>query len=44
MLSFSFERLYERVPYPWQLNNYVVVKSGHLNASYFAVAYKDYTA
>lgn len=32
-------RLYERVAYPAELQNYLKVKKGSLNASYFAVPY-----
>ena len=42
LLAFELVRLYERVPYPWELINYIKVKKGHLNASYFAVTYRDY--
>lgn len=37
-------RLFERVPYPWTLNNYLTVRKGALNASYFAVSYVDHNA
>ena len=42
LLSFELIRLYERVPYPWQLTNYIKIRLGALNASYFAVAYRDF--
>lgn len=43
LLSFELVRLYERVPYPWELTNYIRLREGYLNASYFAVNYRDYT-
>lgn len=42
MLAFELVRLYERVPYPWELSNYIKLKKGALNASYFAVSYRDF--
>lgn len=31
------------MPYPWQLTNYIKLKKGSLNASYFAVSYRDFS-
>jgi hypothetical protein len=39
VLFFKLVRLFERVPYPFELVNYMKIKKGHLNASYFAVSY-----
>lgn len=39
---FEVTRLFERVPYPWRLENSLKIRKGALNASYFAVAYKNY--
>ena len=42
LTAFELIRLYERVPYPWELTNYIKVKKGSLDASYFAVSYRNY--
>lgn len=39
VLFFELTRLFERIPYPAELQNYLKVKKGSLNASYFAVPY-----
>lgn len=39
LLSFHLVRLYERVPYPWKLVNYLRTIVRHNHTSYFAVAY-----
>jgi hypothetical protein len=41
-LSFELARLYERVPYPWELVNFIRLRKGSINASYFAVTYRNY--
>ena len=42
--AFELVRLYERVPYPWELTNYLKIKKGSLDASYFGVSYRNYDA
>jgi hypothetical protein len=42
LLFFELTRLFERVPYPWELTNYIKIRKGALNASYFAVTYRDF--
>jgi len=36
--------LFQRVAYPWELTNYIRLRTGSLNASYFAISYRDYTS
>ena len=40
--AFQLVRLYERVPYPWTLVNYMKIKKGSLDASYFGLSYRNY--
>lgn len=42
LLFFEVARLFERVPYPFELTNFIRVRKGALNASYFGVTYRDY--
>lgn len=42
LLSFQLVRLYERVNYPWELTNYIRLRKGSLNGSYFALSYRNY--
>lgn len=30
------------MPYPWELANFIRLRKGSINASYFAVSYRDY--
>ena len=40
--SFEVSRLFERVSYPWELSNYIRLRKGSINASYFALSYRNY--
>lgn len=44
LMQFQLTRIYERVPYPWELTNFIRLRKGSLNASYFAVSYRNYEA
>lgn len=41
ILFFNLARIFERVPYPWELTNYIALRNGALNSSYFAVSYLE---
>ena len=41
LMFFELTRMFERVPHPWDLFNYVNLRIEY-NASYFGVAYRNF--